>query len=139
MVKYIRLAVLGAFFAPQLLYWVILSVCVIGVIVSVIVREKSHFGDWLDAEQPYNMTVGYIVDNGKTIPKMAYYTENGKRKVVPPCNTSITYRGNGVYDLYVRIRRKDGTGYDYSTGVLKKISETKYKTLKVSCGREWVR
>lgn len=139
MIKYIRFAVLGAFFAPAGLYWIILSICAIMMIVSTVTAEKARLGDWLDAEQAYNVTVGYIVDNGKTIPKTAYYIDNGKRKVIPPCNTSITCRGDGVYDMYVRIRRKDGTGYDYSAGVLKKISETQYKTLKVSCGREWVR
>lgn len=137
MYKYLRFAVLGAFLAPLGLFWIVLLIIAVFAVISICSPELVHLGGYTEPEQYYQVVVGYVVKNHKSIPKQMFYVENGKRKAIPPKNVTIRKRTNSdVYDVYVRIRRKDGDGYDYIAAVLKKISDTEYKTIRTSCGRE---
>ena len=136
MVKYIRFAVLGAFFAPSPIYWLITALCAAVLIIVVYARDNVDLSDYTAAEQPYQVTVGFMIENGVAVPKRVYYTDKGVRIMIPARETSIVHRENDIYDAYSRIRRKDGTGYDYVAAILKRVSETEFKEIRTSCGRE---
>lgn len=137
MYKYLRFAVLGAFFAPPALFWVALIIIAAAAAMAICAPELVHLGGYTEPERYYQVTVGYVVKNHKSVPKQIFYIEDGKRRTIPPKNVTIRKRTNSdVYDAYARIRRKDGGGYDYVAAVLKKISDTEYRTIRTSCGRE---
>lgn len=136
MTKYVKFIVLGAFFAPNPMYWIVLASCALLILISIYARDNIDLNDCMTAEQPYQITLGFVVENHIAIPKQVYYTENGKRIMIPTRDTSIIQRDGDIYDAYSRIRRKDGTGYDYVASVVKRTSETEFKEIRTSCGRE---
>ena len=137
MYRNLQFIILGAFLALPKVYWIILFVIIAIDIVAICGTESAHLGDFIEPEQYYDVQVGFIVEDGKAIPKQIFYKENGKRMPIPPKNVTLKQRPNSdIYDTYARIRRKDGTGYDYIAAVLEKVSNTEYRTMKVSCGRE---
>ena len=137
MYRNLQFIILGAFLALPKVYWVILFIIMAVDIIAICVTETAHLGDYIEPEQYYDVQVGFIVEDGKAIPKQIFYKENGKRMPIPPKNVTLKQRPNSdIYDTYARIRRKDGTGYDYIAAVLEKVSNTEYRTMKVSCGRE---
>ena len=91
-----------------------------------------------DAEQQYKITVGYIIENGKSVPYKIFYTDEqtNKRTEIPSKNVTIQHISDSIYEIYVRIKRQDGDGYDYAIAKLKKCSDTEYRTVKVEVGRE---
>lgn len=139
MYKYLKIAILSAFLAPPKLYWIVFAVIALLGTLSILSPYLIHLGDYTEAEQQYKVTLGYIVDNGRAIPKQVYYNDGGKRCVIPPKNVTITHYQDGIYDIYARIRRKDGDGYDYIAATAKRVSTTEFKNLKITCGREIIR
>ena len=91
-----------------------------------------------EAEQQYKITVGYVIENGKSVPYKIFYTDEqtNKRTEIPSKNVTIQHISDSIYEIYVRIKRQDGDGYDYAIAKLKKISDTEYRTVKVEVGRE---
>lgn len=137
MYRNLQFIILGAFLALPKVYWIILFIIMAVDIIAICVTETAHLGDYIEPEQYYDVQVGFIVEDGKAIPKQIFYKENGKRMPIPPKNVTLKQRPNSdIYDTYARIRRKDGTGYDYIAAVLEKVSNIEYRTMKVSCGRE---
>ena len=135
--KYIRFAVLGAFFIPCKSYWVILAIFMFICFASLVAVGHIHIGGYVEPEQVYAVTVGYITQNNRAMPKDVYIIENGKKRIIPRNNVTITPRGgDNIYDCYCRIKRKDGAGYDYVAAVLKRTSHLGFDTLKISSGRE---
>lgn len=139
MYRYIRFAVLGAFLLPSKMYWIILAVCAASVVLAHYTSAGMRLGGYTDAEQDYDVTIGYVVDGKRVIPKRVYYTDNGVRKLIPTKDTSITRRGHSdIYDTYARIRRRDGTGYDYIAAMARRVSDTSFKIIKCDYGRELI-
>lgn len=136
MIKYLKFIVIGIAAGAGVPYWAILSVIVAAVIWSAAVNTYARYTSYFDAEQEYSVTVGYIIKNGMPVPERIYYTENGKRIPVPRKNVSITDCGNNIYDIYTRIRRHDGDGYDYIISTLKRTGMTEFETMRTTCGRE---
>ena len=137
MYRNLQFIILGAFLAIPKAYWIVLFIIIAFDIVAICVTETAHLGDYTEPEQYYDVQVGFIVEDGKAIPKQIFYKEDGKRKPIPPKNVTLSQRPNSdIYDTYARIRRKDGTGYDYIAAVMERVSDTEYRTIKVSCGRE---
>lgn len=137
MYRNLQFIILGAFLALPKVYWIILFVIIAIDIVAICGTESAHLGDYTEPEQYYDVQVGFIVEDGKAVPKQIFYKEDGKRKPIPPKNVTLSQRPNSdIYDTYARIRRKDGTGYDYIAAVMERVSDTEYRTIKVSCGRE---
>ena len=125
------------FLCPASIYWVMLGLVIIifaiGLITNRIVDDPYR-----EAEQQYKITVGYIIENGKSVPYKIFYTDEqtNKRTEIPSKNVTIQHISDSIYEIYVRIKRQDGDGYDYAIAKLKKISDTEYRTVKVEVGRE---
>ena len=100
--------------------------------------EQNGDDPYREAEQQYKITVGYVIENGKSVPYKIFYTDEqtNKRTEIPSKNVTIQHISDSIYEIYVRIKRQDGDGYDYAIAKLKKISDTEYRTVKVEVGRE---
>ena len=102
--KYIRFAVLGAFFIPCKSYWVILAIFMFICFASLVAVGHIHIGGYVEPEQVYAVTVGYITQNNRAMPKDVYIIENGKKRIIPRNNVTIRLCSRGTQtDVTFRI------------------------------------
>ena len=137
MSRYFKFVWAGMFLCPASIYWVMLGL-VISIVAIGLITNRMVDDPYREAEQQYKITVGYIIENGKSVPYKIFYTDEqtNKRTEIPSKNVTIQHISDSIYEIYVRIKRQDGDGYDYAIAKLKKISDTEYRTVKVEVGRE---
>lgn len=137
MSRYLKFIWAGIFLCPKPLYWVMLGLVIIIFAIGLITNRMVD-DPYGEAEQQYKITVGYIIENCKSVPYKIFYTDEqtNKRTEIPSKNVTIQHISDSIYEIYVRIKRQDGDGYDYAIAKLKKISDTEYRTVKVEVGRE---
>lgn len=137
MSRYLKFIWAGIFLCPKPLYWVMMGLVAV-IFVMGIIANKIVDNPYGDAEPQYKITVGYIIKNGKSVPYKIFYTDEqtNKRTEIPSKNVTIQHISDSIYEIYVRIKRQDGDGYDYAIAKLKKVSDTEYRTVKVEAGRE---
>lgn len=137
MSRYLKFIWAGIFLCPKPLYWVMLGLVIIIFAIGLITNRMVD-DPYCEAEQQYKITVGYIIENGKSVPYKIFYTDEqtNQRTEIPSKNVTIQHISDSIYEIYVRIKRQDGDGYDYAIAKLKKISDTEYRTVKVEAGRE---
>ena len=113
MSRYFKFVWAGIFLCPAPIYWVMLGLVII------------------------IFAIG-LIENGKSVPYKIFYTDEqtNKRTEIPAKNVTIQHISDSIYEIYVRIKRQDGDGYDYAIAKLKKCSDTEYRTVKVEVGRE---
>lgn len=137
MSRYLKFIWTGIFLCPKPLYWVMLGLVIIIFAIGLITNRMVD-DPYREAEQQYKITVGYVIENGKSVPYKIFYTDEqtNKRTEIPSKNVTIQHISDSIYEIYVRIKRQDGDGCDYAIAKLKKISDTEYRTVKVEVGRE---
>ena len=137
MSRYFKFVWAGIFLCPAPIYWVMLGLVIIIFAIGLITNRMVD-DPYGEAEQQYKITVGYIIENCKSVPyKIIYKDEQtNKRTEIPSKNVTIQHISDSIYEIYVRIKRQDGDGYDYAIAKLKKCSDTEYRTVKVEVGRE---
>ena len=137
MSRYFKFVWAGMFLCPAPIYWVMMGLVAV-IFVMGIIANKMVDNPYGYAEQQYKITVGYIIENGKSVPYKIFYTDEQTNKPteIPAKNVTIQHIGDSIYEIYVRIKRQDGDGYDYAIAKLKKNSDTEYRTVKVEAGRE---
>lgn len=137
MSRYFKFVWAGMFLCPAPIYWVMMGLVAV-IFVMGIIANKMVDNPYGYAEQQYKITVGYIIENGKSVPYKIFYTDEqtNKRTEIPSKNVTIQHISDSIYEIYVRIKRQDGDGYDYAIAKLKKNSDTEYRTVKVEAGRE---
>ena len=137
MSRYFKFVWAGMFLCPAPIYWVMMGLVAV-IFVMGIIANKMVDNPYGYAEQQYKITVGYIIENGKSVPYKIFYTDEqtNKRTEIPAKNVTIQHISDSIYEIYVRIKRQNGDGYDYAIAKLKKNSDTEYRTVKVEAGRE---
>ena len=137
MSRYFKFVWAGIFLCPAPIYWVMLGLVIIIFAIGLITNRMVD-DPYGEAEQQYKITVGYIIENCKSVPYKIFYTDEqtNKRTEIPSKHVTIQPISDSIYEIYVRIKRQDGDGYDYAIAKLKKISDTEYRTVKVEVGRE---
>ena len=137
MSRYFKFVWAGIFLCPAPIYWVMLGLVIIIFAIGLITNRMVD-DPYGEAEQQYKITVGYIIENCKSVPYKIFYTDEqtNKRTEIPSKNVTIQHISDSIYEIYVRIKRQYGCGYDYAIAKLKKISDTEYRTVKVEVGRE---
>ena len=137
MSRYFKFVWAGIFLCPAPIYWVMLGLVIIIFAIGLITNRMVD-DPYGEAEQQYKITVGYVIENGKSVPYKIFYTDEqtNKRTEIPSKNVTIQYISDSIYEIYFRSKRQDSDGYDYAIAKLKKISDTEYKTVKVEVGRE---
>ena len=137
MSRYFKFVWAGMFLCPAPIYWVMMGLVAV-IFVMGIIANKMVDNPYGYAEQQYKITVGYIIENGKSVPYKIFYTDEqtNQRTEIPSKNVTIQHISDSIYEIYVRIKRQDGDGYDYAIAKLKKNSDTEYRTVKVEAGRE---
>ena len=137
MSRYFKFVWAGMFLCPAPIYWVMMGLVAV-IFVMGIIANKMVDNPYGYAEQQYKITVGYIIENGKSVPYKIFYTDEqtNKRTEITAKNVTIQHISDSIYEIYVRIKRQDGDGYDYAIAKLKKNSDTEYRTVKVEAGRE---
>ena len=125
MSRYFKFVWAGMFLCPAPIYWVMLGLVIIIFAIGLITNRMVD-DPYREAEQQYKITVGYVIENGKSVPYKIFYTDE----------QTIQHISDSIYEIYVCIKRQDGDGCDYAIAKLKKISDTEYRTVKVEVGRE---
>ena len=130
MSRYFKFVWAGMFLCPAPIYWVMLGLVIIIFAIGLITNRMVD-DPYREAEQQYKITVGYVIENGKSVPYKIFYTDEqtNKRTEIPSKNVTIQHISDSI-------KRQDGDGYDYAIAKLKKISDTEYRTVKVEVGRE---
>lgn len=110
------------FLCPAPIYWVMLGLVIIIFAIGLITNRMVD-DPYREAEQQYKITVGYVIENGKSVPYKIFYTDEqtNKRTEIPSKNVTIQHISDSIYEIYVRIKRQDGDGYDYAIAKLKKF------------------
>ena len=67
MSRYFKFAWAGMFLCPAPIYWVMMGLVAV-IFVMGIIANKMVDNPYGDAEQQYKITVGYIIENGKSVP-----------------------------------------------------------------------
>ena len=137
MSRYFKFVWAGMFLCPAPIYWVMLGLVIIIFAIGLITNRMVD-DPYREAEQQYKITVGYVIENAKSVPYKLFYTDEqtNKRTEIPSKNVTIQHISDSIYEIYVCIKRQDGDGCDYAIAKLKKISDTEYRTVKVEVGRE---
>ena len=137
MSRYFKFVWAGIFLCPAPIYWVMLGLVIIIFAIGLITNRMVD-DPYGEAEQQYKITVGYVIEDCKSVTYKIFYTDEqtNKRTEIPSKNVTIQHISDSIYEIYVRIKRQDGDGYDYAIAKLKKNSDTEYRTVKVEVGRE---
>ena len=73
MSRYFKFVWAGMFLYPAPIYWVMLGLVIIIFAIGLIANRMVD-DPYCEAEQQYKITVGYIIENGKSVPYKIFYT-----------------------------------------------------------------
>ena len=105
MSRYFKFVWAGIFLCPAPIYWVMLGLVIIIFAIGLITNRMVD-DPYGEAEQQYKITVGYIIENGKSVPYKIFYTDEqtNKRTEIPAKNVTIQHISDSIYEIYVRIK-----------------------------------
>lgn len=91
MSRYFKFVWAGMFLCPAPIYWVMMGLVAV-IFVMGIIANKMVDNPYDDAEQQYKITVGYIIENGKSVPYKIFYTDEqtNKRTEIPSKNVTFS-------------------------------------------------
>ena len=104
-----------------------------------IIANKIVDNPYGDAEQQYKITVVIL---SKTVNqyRIKYFIRTSKPTNAQKFrlkNVTIQHISDSIYEIYVRIKRQDGDGYDYAIAKIeKKFRILSIEQSKVEAGRE---
>ena len=72
MSRYFKFVWAGMFLCPAPIYWVMLGLVIIIFAIGLITNRMVD-DPYREAEQQYKITVGYVIENGKSVPYKILY------------------------------------------------------------------